>query len=89
MTTVLVADTDPQILRTLWILARLRAVLRRTVAAAGARENQLIDTGTFTVDLAAKKVWRDGSQVRLTPIEWVCWRSSSDIRVAWSRTGSC
>lgn len=49
------------------LLARLRAALRR---AAGNRKHQIVDTGAFTVDLAAKQVWRDGAEVRLTPTEW-------------------
>jgi two-component system KDP operon response regulator KdpE len=51
-------------------LARLRAMLRRTVPAPGAAEPRVVDAGEFIVDLAAKKVWRDGSAVRLTPTEW-------------------
>jgi two-component system, OmpR family, KDP operon response regulator KdpE len=49
------------------LLARLRAALRRT---APAEEEAVIDTADFTIDLAAKKVRRDGEEVRLTPTEW-------------------
>ena len=49
------------------LLARLRAALRR---AAPAEEQATVITGTFTVDLAAKKVLRDGGAVHLTPTEW-------------------
>ena len=49
------------------LLARLRAALRRTVPA---EEEAVIDTADFTIDLAAKKVQRDGQEVRLTPTEW-------------------
>jgi two-component system KDP operon response regulator KdpE len=49
------------------LLARLRAALRRT---APAEEEALIETNDFTIDLAAKKVRRDGEEVRLTPTEW-------------------
>src|SRR4249920_2285980 len=49
------------------LLARLRAALRRT---APAEEEAVIDTADFTIDLAAKKVERDGEEVRLTPTEW-------------------
>jgi two-component system, OmpR family, KDP operon response regulator KdpE len=49
------------------LLARLRAALRRT---APAEEEAVIDTADFTIDLAAKKVQRDGEEVRLTPTEW-------------------
>jgi two-component system KDP operon response regulator KdpE len=49
------------------LLARLRAALRRT---APAEEEALIETIDFAIDLAAKKVRRDGEEVRLTPTEW-------------------
>ena len=49
------------------LLARLRAALRRT---APAEEKAVIDTADFSIDLAAKKVRRDGEEVRLTPTEW-------------------
>ena len=50
------------------LLARLRAALRRTAPAE--EEEALVETADFTIDLAAKKVWRDGGEVRLTPTEW-------------------
>ena len=49
------------------LLARLRAALRRT---APAEEEALVETPDFTIDLAAKKVRRNGDEVRLTPTEW-------------------
>ena len=49
------------------LLARLRAALRRTIPA---EEEALVETADFTIDLAAKKVRRDGEEVRLTPTEW-------------------
>jgi len=49
------------------LLARLRAAVRR---AAPAAETAVIETEAFSVDLAAKKVHRDGADVRLTPTEW-------------------
>lgn len=49
------------------LLARLRAAIRR---AAPAEEAAVISTASFTVDLAAKRVTRDGTDVRLTPTEW-------------------
>ena len=49
------------------LLARLRAALRR---AAPAGEQAVVETGSFTIDLEAKKVHRDGDEVRLTPTEW-------------------
>jgi two-component system KDP operon response regulator KdpE len=49
------------------MLARLRAAVRRAQPAA---EAAVVEAGTFTVDLAAKKVRKDGADVRLTPTEW-------------------
>jgi len=49
------------------LLARLRASLRR---AAPAEEEAVVETPDFTIDLAAKRVLRDGEEVRLTPTEW-------------------
>ncbi|GAA3496722.1 response regulator [Streptomyces prasinosporus] len=51
------------------LLARLRAAVRRA-EPAGDGGDVVVETGTFTVDLAAKKVNRDGRDVRLTPTEW-------------------
>ncbi len=51
------------------LLARLRAAVRRaSVVPAG--EEAVVETQAFTVDLAAKKVIRDGAEVHLTPTEW-------------------
>jgi len=49
------------------LLARLRAAVRR---ASPAPDEPLVVTGDFTVDLADKRVIRDGADVRLTPTEW-------------------
>jgi two-component system KDP operon response regulator KdpE len=49
------------------LLARLRAAVRR---AAPAPDEPVVTTQDFTVDLAAKRVTRDGVDVRLTPTEW-------------------
>jgi len=49
------------------LFARLRASLRRASPSA---HEAVIHTDNFTVDLAAKKVTRDGSEIRLTPTEW-------------------
>jgi len=49
------------------LLARLRAAVRR--AAPGPAE-PVVSTEHFTVDLSAKRVTRDGTDVRLTPTEW-------------------
>ncbi|OLB80654.1 MAG: DNA-binding response regulator [Actinobacteria bacterium 13_2_20CM_2_71_6] len=49
------------------LLARVRAALRR---ASPALEEPVVRTDAFAVDLAAKRVTRDGHDVRLTPTEW-------------------
>ncbi len=49
------------------LLARIRAATRR---AAGAEADPVVVTETFTIDLAARLVTRDGQPVRLTPTEW-------------------
>jgi len=49
------------------LLARLRVALRRGIPAA---QSPSIATPDFTVDLAVKRVRRDGEEVRLTPTEW-------------------
>jgi two-component system KDP operon response regulator KdpE len=51
------------------LLARLRAAVRRAEPVRDAGET-LVEAGGFTVDLSAKKVHRDGRDVRLTPTEW-------------------
>jgi len=50
-------------------LARLRAAVRRGTAASDTDE-PVVETSSFTVDLAAKKVTKNGSEVHLTPTEW-------------------
>jgi two-component system, OmpR family, KDP operon response regulator KdpE len=49
------------------LLARLRAAMRRADPAPDA---PVVVTADFTIDLAAKRVRRDGAEVRLTPTEW-------------------
>ena len=49
------------------LLARMRAALRRR---APGPEDPRVETEAFTIDLAAKQVRRDGSDVHLTPKEW-------------------
>ena len=50
-------------------LARLRAAVRRGATSAETDE-PVVETSSFTVDLAAKKVTRSGTEVHLTPTEW-------------------
>lgn len=49
------------------LLARLRALLRR---ASDHRQDSVVTTGAFTVDLGKHRVTREGNDVRLTPTEW-------------------
>jgi two-component system, OmpR family, KDP operon response regulator KdpE len=49
------------------LLARLRAAVRR---ASPAPDEPVVTIGDLTIDLAAKRVTRAGSDVRLTPTEW-------------------
>jgi two-component system KDP operon response regulator KdpE len=50
------------------LLARLRAAVRRSAPEDDV--DPVVVTDDFTVDLARKKVVRDGEEVRLTPTEW-------------------
>jgi len=50
------------------LLARIRASLRRYSGAEGAEA--VVETPTLRIDLAAHKLSREGSEVRLTPTEW-------------------
>ena len=49
------------------LLARLRVASRRVVTE---HEEPTLATTDFMVDLAGKKIVKDGSEVRLTPTEW-------------------
>nr|WP_225224687.1 response regulator [Cellulomonas sp. JH27-2] len=51
------------------LLARLRAAVRRSAAPADG-ESALVEAGTLSIDLARRRVLRDGTEVRLTPTEW-------------------
>jgi two-component system KDP operon response regulator KdpE len=50
-------------------LARLRAAVRRAAATTDT-ETPAVETAAFTVDLAAKKVIKNGTEVHLTATEW-------------------
>jgi two-component system, OmpR family, KDP operon response regulator KdpE len=50
------------------LTARIRAVLRRRDTGDGA--DPVVRVGPVTVDLAARRVTRDGAEVHLTPIEF-------------------
>jgi two-component system KDP operon response regulator KdpE len=49
------------------LMARLRVVLR---VPAHAEDTPVIETPDFSIDLAAKRVRRDGQEIRLTGTEW-------------------
>jgi two-component system, OmpR family, KDP operon response regulator KdpE len=49
------------------LLARVRAAVRRT---APTPDEPVVTTDDFTIDLAARRVTKDGADVRLTPTEW-------------------
>ena len=51
------------------LLARLRAAVRRAEPGDDAGD-AVVEAGALTIDLARKKVARDGVDVRLTPTEW-------------------
>jgi two-component system KDP operon response regulator KdpE len=50
------------------LLARLRAAVRRGLAREAG--DPVVETSSFVVDLAAKKVRRGGREIHLTPTEW-------------------
>jgi len=52
------------------LLARLRAAVRRSATSGTSDAPSVVETETFTLDLAAGVVTRDGRQVRLTPTEY-------------------
>jgi two-component system KDP operon response regulator KdpE len=52
------------------LLARLRVALRHTARVAGAPETTAFESGDLKVDLAARRVWAKGGEVRLTPLEY-------------------
>jgi two-component system KDP operon response regulator KdpE len=52
------------------LLARLRVTERRLGISDGNGQDLAVDVGDFQVDLANRKVSRDGAPVRLTPREW-------------------
>ncbi|TDU03757.1 two-component system KDP operon response regulator KdpE [Streptomyces sp. 846.5] len=52
------------------LLARLRAAVRRAAPVGTDPDEAVVTTASFTVDLVAKRVQREGTDVRLTPTEW-------------------
>ncbi|BBY97130.1 DNA-binding response regulator [Mycolicibacterium fallax] len=60
-----------------WLSVRIIVLSARTdssdkvrAAAASDADEPVVETASFTVDLMAKKVTRDGHDVHLTPTEW-------------------
>ncbi|KIQ15908.1 response regulator [Rhodococcus sp. MEB064] len=51
-------------------LARLRVAVRRASQASSDGGDPVVTTSSFTVDLVARSVTRDGAAVHLTPTEW-------------------
>lgn len=51
------------------LLARLRAAVRRASVPADS-DDAVVTAGALTVDLARRRVLRDGVEVRLSPTEW-------------------
>lgn len=56
------------------LLARLRAAVRRATQlppnSAPSGQDAVVRTAAFTIDLVAKKVTRQGAELRLTPTQW-------------------
>lgn len=52
------------------LLARLRAAVRRAEPVPESTDTVVLEADGLRIDLAAKKVRRDGQDVRLTPTEW-------------------
>ena len=51
------------------LLARLRAAVRRASVQTDT-EDAVVTAGALSVDLARRRVLRDGAEVRLSPTEW-------------------
>ncbi|TRW82744.1 response regulator [Mycolicibacterium sp. 018/SC-01/001] len=51
-------------------LARLRAAVRRSSTVGAESSEPVVETASFTVDLAKKEVTKNGALVHLTPTEW-------------------
>jgi DNA-binding response OmpR family regulator len=52
------------------LVARVHAILRRTARTAALTAQGQVELGTFTLDLDARRLLRDGREVRLTPTEF-------------------
>ncbi|MBI3818151.1 MAG: response regulator [Planctomycetes bacterium] len=52
------------------LVARVRAAIRRSEVLAGGVDATVFESGALKVDLAARRVWVDGADARLTPTEY-------------------
>jgi two-component system KDP operon response regulator KdpE len=52
------------------LLARIRVALRHAALPPGAAPEPVFEAGGLRVDLAARRVWRAGEEVHLTPTEY-------------------
>jgi two-component system KDP operon response regulator KdpE len=52
------------------LLARIRVALRHASATPGAPPEPVFEAGDLRVDRAARRVWRSGQEVHLTPTEY-------------------
>ena len=52
------------------LLARIRVALRHAAMPAGAAPAPVFEAGDLRVDLTARRVWRAGEEIHLTPTEY-------------------
>jgi DNA-binding response OmpR family regulator len=52
------------------LVARVRALLRRTQTTAPAQTQQVVEAGALKIDFVRRKVERNGEQIKLTPTEY-------------------
>jgi two-component system, OmpR family, KDP operon response regulator KdpE len=52
------------------LLARIRVALRHAARSPGAAPEPIFEVGDLRVDLPARRVWRAGAEVHLTPTEY-------------------
>jgi two-component system KDP operon response regulator KdpE len=52
------------------LLARIRVALRHAALPPGAAPEPMFEAGVLRVDLAERRVWRQGEEIHLTPTEY-------------------
>jgi two-component system KDP operon response regulator KdpE len=52
------------------LLARIRVALRHAALPPGAAPEPIFEAGVLRVDLAERRVWRQGEEIHLTPTEY-------------------